>query len=149
MLSHTSCATKRMSTCTRRQCKLSHKCWCTSMTAVPGMNMRLLGLGVCCVWMNMPRRCSAALKPVESNVRLGVSPRFSTVSQTQPATGARAWPATGPGGGGRVPYSHLFAAVPAVDTLQLSESLAQGCFRRPMDRESPAQERHLRVIAII
>ncbi len=37
----------------------------TSMTAVPGINMRLLGLGVCCVWMNIPRRCSAALKPVE------------------------------------------------------------------------------------
>lgn len=28
----------------------------TSMTGFPGTNMRLLGLGVGCVWMNMPRR---------------------------------------------------------------------------------------------
>ena len=28
-----------------------------SSTGWPGMNMRLVGLGVGCVWMNMPRRC--------------------------------------------------------------------------------------------
>lgn len=30
-----------------------------SITFCPGMNMRLVGFGVACVWMNMPRRWAA------------------------------------------------------------------------------------------
>jgi hypothetical protein len=32
-----------------------------SITFCPGMNMRLVGFGVACVWMNMPRRWAAGL----------------------------------------------------------------------------------------
>ena len=35
-----------------------------SSTFSPGMNMREEGLGVCCVWMNMPRRGAAGWRAV-------------------------------------------------------------------------------------
>jgi hypothetical protein len=39
----------------------------TSITACPGMNIRLLGLGVGCVWMNMPRCCCHCCPPAAAD----------------------------------------------------------------------------------
>ena len=105
----------------------------TSITGVPGMNMRLLGLGVCCVWMNMPRRCSPNLNPAASSTSARQGHRAHEGMHTCRTHATCEVMKRGEDMGRQAARLHQTAVACEDDKLLRNESLAPVHFRRATD----------------